>query len=326
MREQEIRRWVRNGERVAEVREAWVKIFHYLGFGGFHAGGQYERFDERFGPENWLPAHFIDGLVESRYDGYLMYEDGYYHFLKNNPELRAWLVSTASEVYDIQPSNVESGLDYTKQECGATHLQDIAVRRALTRLTLEEQGVPYDPEHLPEIPLFHGDHLVQIRGRKSEGFALNPGEVPFHEPEWALGAYAQSWWKELSVEDVYQRNKVLLVHPEALRVRLAMLGDRVFWLADDEPEDHYLRYQPDYYDDRLFRVKGSALRRQAQESLFSGYCEVRNAPQKRFSVLRDQIAEHRNALRGALARKRLSRAELDALLGGHSADDAGIRN
>jgi len=50
MREQEIRRWVRNGERVAEVREAWVKIFHYLGFGGFHAGGQYERFDERFGP------------------------------------------------------------------------------------------------------------------------------------------------------------------------------------------------------------------------------------------------------------------------------------
>jgi len=27
-----------------------------------------------------------------------------------------------------------------------------------------------------------------------------------------------------------------------------------------------------------------------------------------------------------LARKRLSRAELDALLGGHSADDAGIRN
>ncbi|MFC1731984.1 hypothetical protein ACFL6I_16820 [candidate division KSB1 bacterium] len=47
------------------------------------------------------------------------------------------MTTYTSEVYDIHPSNVESGLDYSNQECDATHLQDISVRRALTRIKLE---------------------------------------------------------------------------------------------------------------------------------------------------------------------------------------------
>src|SRR5262249_45053712 len=98
----------------------------------------------------------------------------------------------------------ESGLDYHKQECPAIHLQDIAVRRCLKRLNRS----------------FQGDHLVQIRGQDSEGFRLNPGKVPFHDPDGILrpSLAHEAWWEEDSIEDFWQSNKILQVSadvPEA---------------------------------------------------------------------------------------------------------------
>ena len=85
----------------------------------------------------------------------------------------------------------------TGKSAAPSTLQDIAVRRCLKRLNRS----------------FQGDHLVQIRGHDSEGFRLNPGQVPFHEPDSVLrpSLSSRSWWQENSVEDFWQSNKLLQV-------------------------------------------------------------------------------------------------------------------
>ena len=99
------------------------------------------------------------------------------------------------------PTNVQSGLDYSIQEDTASHLHDIAVRNAVSRLGRE----------------FSGDHLVEIRGHTSEGYRLNPGQVPFHLPDKVLlpSQSAGTWWKSHSIEDFWQSNKVLVVRSGA---------------------------------------------------------------------------------------------------------------
>lgn len=176
----------------------WLIILGELGLFGRGKQAVFDRLDERFGTGNWAPRWYIDGKIEDKAGAIQHYEDGYFHFLQNKPDVLEWLVKTASDVYDNAESNVQSGLDYAVQETDATHLQDIAVRRVLQRLGRT----------------FEGDHYVQIRGHETEGFVLNPGQVPFHRPEIILPRSTErKWWNPDSVEALYQHNKALLVKP-----------------------------------------------------------------------------------------------------------------
>jgi hypothetical protein len=277
-------RLVKNQGVIDQVKDKWVKIFNLLSYQGFNKKDQYEKFDSKFGSGNWLAAHFFDGAVISRYRMYLIYEEAYYEYLKNNDEVREWLISTASEVYDIDPSNVKSGFDYTKQECGATHLQDISIRRVLTRLKLEEQGAVYDPENIPTIPIFNGDHLVEIRGQESEGFVLNPGQVPFYKPELSLDTYNKSWWKMDSVEDIYQRNKVLLVNPDNLALRIGTIRREAAYFFDSN--NSYYEFNPEE-PDQLFHRNRKYIRRLNSVDKYKDCCVIRNSPR----VVLDELRE-----------------------------------
>jgi hypothetical protein len=277
-------RYIRNDEYINRVKDSWVRIFNLLTFTGFGIKALYGKFDAKYGRENWLPAHFFDGEVVSRYQGYLMYEESYYEFLKNNDEVRQWIINTASEVYDIAPSNVECGFDYTKQECDATHLQDISIRRVLTRLKLEEQGKVYDPDNIPTIPIFKGDHLVEIRGQESEGFRLNPGQVPSHRPELGLATYRESWWNRNSAEDIYQRNKVLLVNPDSFVLSLAMVRREAAYFC--ESKNSYYEFRPDK-SNQLFHRNKLYIRRQNNIDKHKDCCVVKKAPRVRFDELRE---------------------------------------
>jgi len=124
-----------------------------------------------------------------------LYEDAYLAHFEATPEVLWWLLRTAFDVFDNSESNVLSGLDYRIQEAPTTHLQDIAVRRCVMRLGAR----------------FAGDHLVEIRARDSEGFALNPGQVPFHRPDLIVEPQPRSWWLADSVEAFWQANKVFQV-------------------------------------------------------------------------------------------------------------------
>ena len=211
--------------------QEWLIILGELGFFGKGKKAVFSQLDQRFGEGNWKQRWYIDGKIEDKTGAIQHYEDAYFHFLQGTPNVLDWLVRTASEVYDNAPSNVNSGLDYAVQECEATHLQDIAVRRVLRRLGKQ----------------FNGDHLVQIRGHESEGYALNPGQVPFHKPGLIIpSSLKHAWWNGDSVEAFYQHNKALLVKPDAFLVSHVIQGNGEAYVRNGKTD-----YQPEPSEPRI---------------------------------------------------------------------------
>jgi hypothetical protein len=166
------------------------------GYSGFKKAEKTATYDQMYGPGNWRVAWLWNGEVVSREFAIQLYEDGYYQDSFERERIWVELVRAASDVYDIEPRDVESGLDYTIQQAGATHLQDIAIRKVVKRRGWK----------------FEGDELVQVRGRNNYwGKTLGPGSVQFHIPESIEQPRLSGWWRPDSIEDFYQSNKVLLV-------------------------------------------------------------------------------------------------------------------
>jgi len=73
-------RFIKNQDYIDKVKNKWIKIFNFLSYAGFKKQNLYKDLDQKFGQENWLPAHSFDGKVISRYDGFKMYDEAYYEF------------------------------------------------------------------------------------------------------------------------------------------------------------------------------------------------------------------------------------------------------
>jgi len=71
--------------------------------------------------ENYLEGVAVTIAGNGYSDSVNTDEDGYYEFFKNNNNTLEWLVSTASDVYDTAPTNVQAGLDYGCQETPQSH-------------------------------------------------------------------------------------------------------------------------------------------------------------------------------------------------------------
>jgi hypothetical protein len=160
--------------------------------------------DAKYGKGNWRSIWLVQGDYLEYEEACRLYEDAYFEYFRQRPELLEFLLEVASDVYDDDPSNVESGLDYSKRGDVRTHIQDIVIRNCIKRFGRK----------------FSGSKLVQIRDRIGEhplSLALSPGQVPFHKPELLshpdnLAAIrANAWWLPSSVEDFYQRAKRLVV-------------------------------------------------------------------------------------------------------------------
>ncbi|MBC8495239.1 hypothetical protein H8D36_03740 [archaeon] len=154
----------------------------------------FAQYDAKFGNNNWRLAwtwgnQFLDFLGVCQ-----IYEDGYYHDSFEREAVWQELLMTASEVWDIQENDVQSGLDYTIQTGPANHLQDIAVRNVIQRRGWE----------------FQGDELIRIRKHEDYwGALMSPGLIPFHQPDLIVQPLLEGWWKPHTIEDFYQSNKVL---------------------------------------------------------------------------------------------------------------------
>lgn len=129
----------------------------------------------------------------------MLYEDAYYFYLADHAEMLDQLARDARDVYDDDPRDVDSGLDYEVQTTTRNHYQDIAIRRVMAR-----HGRRFEGAHLVQIRHTEGTHPLSI--------PLSPGAVPFHQPTWIVQpALERWWWEPYSVECFYQSNKVLQV-------------------------------------------------------------------------------------------------------------------
>ena len=159
---------------------------------------KYKEYDEKYGPSNWRLVWEVGETAFGREGVVMLYEDAYYFFLQRNTAVLKQLITEAKDVYDDAPSNVQSGLDYNKQETDRTHLQDISIRRVLIRLGKK----------------FRGSELIQIRdtqGKHPLSMTLSPGRVPFHMPDLIKQPEGKGWWEPGTVESFYQSNRVLQV-------------------------------------------------------------------------------------------------------------------
>ncbi len=175
----------------------WVTI-ERPGYFGARRDAVHADLDARHGPENWRLAWIVDGEPFSREQMTMLYEDSYFAFLSRETDILEQLLREACDVYDDQPSNVHSGLDYAIQETDRTHVQDIAIRRVVARLGR----------------VFSGDQLIRIRdkdGNHPLSMTLSPGHVPFHRRDLLMTPEITGWWQPQSVESFYQSNKVLQI-------------------------------------------------------------------------------------------------------------------
>lgn len=168
------------------------------GYLGSRRDAQHAAWDAEHGPDGWRLAWTVNGHWFSREQMTMLYEDAYHAFLVAHPAVLDELTAAARDVYDDALTNVASGLDYGAQETSRTHVQDIAIRRAVSRLGR----------------VFAGSQLIQIRDNLGDhplSMTLSPGQVPFHLPELLHRPELGGWWLPGSVESFYQSNKVLLI-------------------------------------------------------------------------------------------------------------------
>ena len=174
------------------------------GYVGKRRNDLWAKRDAKYGEGNWQTVWLVEGNYLEYEEACRLYEEAYFEYFKRRPELLEHLLEVASNVYDDEPSNVESGFDYSKRGELRTHIQDIAIRNCVKRFGRE----------------FKGDKLIQIRDRIGVhplSLALSPGQVPFHRadllssPDNLEEIRAKAWWLPASVEDFYQRAKRLVV-------------------------------------------------------------------------------------------------------------------
>jgi hypothetical protein len=174
------------------------KTLERPGYFGKHRDQKYAEYDQRFGVGNWRIAWKVGENIVDLLGVTALYEDAYFQFLGRNPRVLQELIEQASDVYDDQPTNIESGYDYLRQETPRTHLQDVAIRRCVLRFGKS----------------FAGPELIQIRDKAGShplSLTLSPGWVPFHLPDLIIQPVIAGWWQIGSVEEFYQSVKVLQV-------------------------------------------------------------------------------------------------------------------
>jgi len=164
------------------------------GYVGKHRNELWDKRDKQYGKGNWVTAWLVEDNMLDYEEVCQLYEDAYFEYLKQRPELLEHLLNTASDIYDDDPSNVKSKLDYSKRGDLRTHIQDISIRRCVKRFGKR----------------FKGKRLLQIRDRLGDhplSLALSPGQVPFHKkellsnPDNIKDIYKNAWWLPESVED-----------------------------------------------------------------------------------------------------------------------------
>jgi hypothetical protein len=166
------------------------------GFSGRDRDKRHAGYNEEYGEGNWRIMWVWNNQIIPKYFAYQLYEDGYYADSFNREDVWQELLRTARNVYDIEPRDVESGLDYLVQKGTATHLQDISIRRVVQRRGWS----------------FQGKKLVQVRKHGTYwGNLFSPGRVMFHLPQLIEVPHLEGWWAYNSIEDFYQSNKILQV-------------------------------------------------------------------------------------------------------------------
>ncbi len=137
-----------------------------------------------------------------------IYVPGYAGYLLNNPKETLWLAATASYTYDKDLITREQAFDpnalYEKPNT-PNQFHNVALNIALEY----NLGVR-----------FAGENPLQVREGKPGtnpddwpiGWRFSPGRIPTIRPDLIPNINLDGWWKKGSIEDLYQKAKVLQIN------------------------------------------------------------------------------------------------------------------
>jgi hypothetical protein len=166
------------------------------GFFGRRRDDKIRKLNEFYGQGNWRLI-WTDGQRELEFAEACsaFYEEAYFcHLSKQLDDLD--FICSFGECIDNAPTNVSSGLDYTKQEAFSTHIQDIVIRNVIKRLGRSFTG--------------SADKILVIRTKDDNGHRFGPGNIPFYNSDLIMiPSLRPGWAGKGSVEDFWQSNKIL---------------------------------------------------------------------------------------------------------------------
>src|SRR5688572_13111899 len=127
-------------------------------------------YTEKYGAGNWRIVWACENCPDMEFNDVCVhhYEASYMHYFASHIDELAYISESYSECIDNAMTNIESGLDYMRQEAYSTHIQDIAVRNCISYYGFQFQG--------PK------DSILVIRSADSSGYKWGPGNIPYMNP------------------------------------------------------------------------------------------------------------------------------------------------
>ncbi len=188
--------------------EAWETIEN-IGFFGRDRDRIEAELTEKYGLNNWrVRWRYSNGRVVD-FDQVFeeVYVEGYTSFFQSHPEESRWVIKNASYVYD----------------------RDLVTREEAfkPRLLVGVPGLPNQFHHVAinlaiESRLglkFSGSMPLQVREGKPDqsvdlwpmGWRFSPGRIPCADKVLIPNSELQGWWQPDSIEDCYQKSKILQI-------------------------------------------------------------------------------------------------------------------
>ena len=177
---------------------------------------------------SYKTAHCLDDVLVHKDLVLAIYQESYRKFFISNPEKLDWLINNAKDVFDNNISNINSGIDYHKQETDSNHFQDIAIRNILLDFNLE----------------FKGNELIRIKSRSKPGGFLSPGRVDFYDRDNIPKSRIYGWWKNGSIEEMYKKSKALVANRKELNLNVIGSANEYVFIQMDELVGYIERKNP----------------------------------------------------------------------------------
>lgn len=190
--------------------ESW-KTAEHPGYLGSRRTERMDEWTENYGEGNWRLEHWetADGSRLGYNDIIQIYIEGYEKHFKEHADEAQYLITNFSYGYDQDPITKEEAFDpyalYNKPGV-ANQFHHVAFNKALVVVAEKD---------------FQGSEPIQIREGKPGtpddqqplGWKWSPGRIPCATPEIIpqIQLKGDHWWQSGTIEDFYQRAKILEV-------------------------------------------------------------------------------------------------------------------
>lgn len=193
---------------MTERIDGWVSIEH-PGYFGRRKDELVDKWNQQFGDRNWRLRWEISNGEVFNFAGifWQVYVPGYVAYLSHNPVWADWLASNFAYTYDKDQITKDQAFDpyFLLDKPGIVN----QFHHAALNIALEYYlGRPFRGES--PIQAREGKHGV-LESERPQGWRFSPGQILCTRPDLIPPVDIKGWWQPKTIEDMYQKSKVLQV-------------------------------------------------------------------------------------------------------------------